>query len=269
MSVSPHLDPTPSRQEKTRARQARILEHLEASDFIGVKALSREFGLTEMSIRRDLNAMESSGLLTRVHGGAARPRAVQPSRTYAAGTQRNAAAKARIARAAADRIPPGSSVFCYSGSTVARTVASLGPDVRRSLTIVTNSLPVIADVNTWDDPHLVAIGGTYLPAYMAFVGPQSIRALEELSADVAVLGCDGLSIDAGLTTPHQLVAQVGATLVARARMTIVVADSSKVGRRGFTPICSMDAVDLLVTDVDADHAEIAALTASGLAVDLV
>lgn len=269
-SVRPLPAPEPGRvhRGRTRARRARILELIEERDFVTVKELSGESGLTEMSVRRDLMALEADGMITRVRGGATRRQVGEPSRHYAASAQRNSAAKARIARAAAGLIPAEAITFFYSGSTVAKTAASLSEDLRSSLTIVTNSLPIINEVSTWDDPHLVAIGGTYLPAYMCSVGPQSIEALEELSADVAVMGCDGLSADGGLTTPHQLVAQIGATIVNRARHIIVVADSTKVGRRGFTPIAPVESIHVLVTDQDADPDEVANLRARGVEVRL-
>jgi DeoR/GlpR family transcriptional regulator of sugar metabolism len=260
---------TPVRHDKTRERRARIADLVEERESVTVRELAHEFGLTDMSVRRDLIAMESEGLIARVRGGATRPSVGQPSKQYAAAAQRNAGVKARIARVAAELVPTDSIVFFYSGSTVARTASSLRASQRDSLTIVTNSLPIINEVNGWDDPHLVAIGGTYLPAYMAFVGPQAMRPLEELSADVAVLGCDGLTVDDGLTTPHQLVAQIGATLIDRARRTIVVADSSKVGRRGFMPIAPIEAVDVVVTDQAADPAEVSALRAQGVEVVVV
>jgi DeoR/GlpR family transcriptional regulator of sugar metabolism len=264
--------PTPessrARRGRTLARHARILERLEERDFVSVKELSDESGLTEMSVRRDLMALEADGMITRVRGGATRRQVGEPSRHYAASAQRNSAAKARIARAAVELIPAEAITFFYSGSTVAKTAASLSEELRSSLTIVTNSVPIINEVSTWDDPHLVAIGGTYLPAYMCFVGPQSIEALEKLSADVAIVGCDGLSADGGLTTPHQLVAQIGTTLVNRARHIIVVADSTKVGRRGFTPIAPIESIDVLVTDQDADPDEVVNLRARGVDVRL-
>jgi len=260
---------SPARQDKTRERRARILELVDEHESVTVKELADEFGLTDMSVRRDLIAMESEGLIARVRGGATRPSLGTPSKQYAAAAQRNTAVKARIARAAVEFVPADSIVFFYSGSTVARTAASLSESLRGSLTVVTNSLPIINEVSTWDDSHLVAIGGTYLPAYMAFVGPQAMQPLGELSADLAVLGCDGLSADGGLTTPHQLVAQIGTTLVDRARRTIVVADSSKIGRRGFMPIAPVEAVDVLVTDDAADADELAALRGRGIEVIVV
>lgn len=261
-------EPARAGHGRTRARRALILQRIEEREFVSVRELSDESGLTEMSVRRDLMALEADGMITRVRGGATRRQVGETSRLYAASAQRNAAAKARIARAAVELIPADAITFFYSGSTVAKTAASLSESARSSLTIVTNSLPIINEVSTWDDPHLVTIGGTYLPAYMCFVGPQSVDALDALSADVAVMGCDGLSADGGLTTPHQLVAQIGTTLISRARHIIVVADSTKVGRRGFTPIAPATSIGVLVTDRDANPEEVANLRARGVDVRL-
>ena len=249
-------------------RRRRILDILDRQEFVSVKQLADEFELTEMSVRRDLATLARDGSVTRVRGGAARPPLGQASRQYAEAAARNTNAKFAIARRAALLLEPNTVVFFYSGSTVARVASSLDAVVKESLTVVTNSLPILDEVRNWDEPHLVAVGGLYLPAYMAFVGPQAVQALDELSADVAIVGCDGLSAEGGLTTPHQLVAEVGSTLVRRARRTIVVADSSKVGRRGFTPICSIEEIDVLVTDHDVDPDEADRLRAAGVEVIL-
>jgi len=207
---------------KPHERRQRILDRVLEYDTVTVDDLADEFGLTKMSLRRDLNALAENGQVVRVRGGATRPRAPVPARRYS----------------------------------------------DAQLTVVTNSVPVINTVITWNDAHLVAVGGLYLPAYMAFVGPQAIGPLRSLSADVAVVGCDGLSIAEGLTTPHQLVAEIGTILIERARRTIVVADSSKIGRRGFTPIAPVTAVDVLVTDQHADAEELSALRQAGIDVHI-
>lgn len=260
----------PSRSRySAHERRAHILERLEAEDFISVKELADSFDVTEMSLRRDLTALADEGRITRVRGGATRARTSSLSRLYAGARNRNAEAKSRIARAAAALIEPGTIVFFYSGSTVAKVPAYLSADVRESITMATNSLPIVDEVSSWTDPHLVVVGGLYLSSYMTFVGPQAVGAIRELTADVAIVGCDGLSAAGGMTTPHQLVAEMGAAMIDRARRTIVVADSSKIGRSGFTPIRPVDALDLLITDQDADAREIEALRAMGLEVMLV
>ena len=102
---------------------------------------------------------------------------------------------------------------------------------------MTNSLPVIDEIGPLGSPHLICLGGLYLPDYQALVGPQTVSDLRELSADIVFLGCDGLTVETGLTTPHVLVAEVGATMAARARRVVVVADASKLGRPGSRRSC--------------------------------
>jgi DeoR/GlpR family transcriptional regulator of sugar metabolism len=253
---------------KPHERRQLILDRILEQDSVTVDDLADEFGLTKMSLRRDLNALAENGQIVRVRGGATRPRAPLPARRYLDAQQRHAQAKARIARLAAQLLGPAVTAFFYSGSTVARVAEALTEEQHQQLTVVTHSVPVINTVTTWNDAHLVAVGGLYLPAYMAFVGPQAVESLRSLSADVAIVGCDGLSIAEGLTTPHQLVAEIGTILIERARRTIVVADSSKIGRRGFTPIAPAAAIDVLVTDEHADPEELFALREAGIDIHL-
>ncbi len=249
-------------------RRQMILDRVLERDTVTIKELADEFNLTEMSLRRDINALAETGQVARVRGGATRPRAAVTPRRYQDSEQRNATAKARIARAATHLLDDAVTAFFYSGSTVARVAEALNEEQRQKLTVVTSSLPVINTASTWNSPHLVAVGGLYLPAYMAFVGPQAVESLRQISADVAVVGCDGLSAMEGLTTPHQLVAEIGAVLIERARRTIVVADSTKIGRRGFTSIAPSTAIDCVVTDSAADENELAALRDAGVEVHI-
>jgi DeoR/GlpR family transcriptional regulator of sugar metabolism len=266
-AVEPEEDDSP--KAKTSSRRKWILDRLQKQDFVSVKELADEFSMTEMSLRRDLNALADQGLVARVRGGARRARTPTGSRQYAQAEQRNAEAKARIARAAAPLLDGASTAFFYSGSTVARVAVALRELERMNLTVVSPSLPVINEVSSWPDPHLVVVGGVFLPNYMAFVGPQAVESLRAIRADVAVVGCDGMSAADGLTTPHQLVAEIGSVIVERAQRTIVVADASKVGRRGFTSIAPTSAIHMLVTDSGADPDELRALRDRGVEVHVV
>jgi len=250
-------------------RRQLILDRLQEQESVSVMELADEFGVTGMSLRRDLQVLADRGLVTRVRGGATKARAAAASRVYLESERRNAQAKAKIARAAAELIRTERIAFFYSGSTVAKVAAALDLETRATLTVVTPSLPVVNEVSSWSEPHLVAVGGTYLPPYMAFVGPQAISSLKALNAEVAIVGCDGLTSAGGLTTPHQLVAEVGATIIDRSRRTIVVADSSKIGVRGFTPIAPAASITTLVTDCGADSSEVEALRGLGIEVVLV
>jgi DeoR/GlpR family transcriptional regulator of sugar metabolism len=127
---------------------------------------------------------------------------------------------------------------------------------------------VIDEIGGWEAPHLVCIGGLYLPDYRAFVGPQTIEGLRDLTADVIFIGCDGLTVETGLTTPHVLVAQVGSVATSRARRVVAVADATKLGRTGFTSIIPISDVDVLITDGAADPSRLAELREAGVEVIL-
>ncbi|WP_377644966.1 DeoR/GlpR family DNA-binding transcription regulator [Oryzobacter terrae] len=259
-------DEETGRGTPTAGRRQWILQRLQEQEFVAVKELADQFEMTEMSLRRDLNALADKGLLVRVRGGARRARAATMSPRYADAEQRNPQAKAQIARAASEMLEHEKVVFFYSGSTVARVAAAISPAQRAVMTAVTPSLPVVNEVSSWADPHLVVVGGLFLPDYQVFVGPQAVQDLDALSADVAVVGCDGITAEEGLTTPHHLVAEIGTLLVARARKTIVVADSSKIGRRGFTAIAPIADVHTVITDAAADPHELKALRDCGIQV---
>jgi DeoR/GlpR family transcriptional regulator of sugar metabolism len=252
-------------------RREQIVELVEELQRVGVADLTARYGVTDASIRRDLILLEGAGRLRRVHGGAVSSSAKLAAGTYATKGRLHREEKARIASAAARLIAPGEVVLFDSGTTVAQVAAQMPAALRapNAITAVTYSLPVIDELGSWESPHLVVVGGLYLPDYRAFVGPQTIDGLSDLSADVIFLGCDGLTVEAGLTTPHVLVAEVGAAATARSRRVVAVADSSKIGRQGFKPIVSLGEVDLLITDVAADLERIAEIRDAGVEVILV
>jgi DeoR/GlpR family transcriptional regulator of sugar metabolism len=249
-----------------RARRAEIVRLLDEQEYVDVAELSRRFGLTEASVRRDLALLHSEGAITRVRGGAVARRGARTTGYYAQAQHERLPEKRRIGEAAAALIEPRSVVFCDSGTTVARAIGAVGRGIRSTLTIVTNSLAVVEEVSEWDNPHVVSLGGLYLPEYAAFVGPQATAALQHLRGDVAVLGCDGVSAAGGLTIAHQLIAEVGTIMAQHARRIVAVADSTKVGRIGFAPFLPVSAVDTFITDRDADPSELEAIRAAGVEV---
>ena len=252
-------------------RREEIVRLVDEAQRVGVSDLTTRFGVTDASIRRDLILLEEAGRLRRVHGGAVSRAAKIGAGTYATKLRINREEKARIANAAARLVHPGEVVLFDSGTTVAQVAAQMPAALRapNAITAVTYSLPVIDELGSWEAPHLVVIGGLYLPDYRAFVGPQTIERLRDLTADVIFLGCDGLTVEAGLTTPHVLAAEVGAVATARSRRVIVVADASKLGRQGFAPIVSLAEVDVLITDDAADPERLAEIRDAGVEVIVV
>ena len=248
-----------------REEIARLVEELQR---VSVAGLTERFGVTDASIRRDLMILEGAGRLRRIHGGAVGHAARLTNGVYATKLRARREEKVRIAAAAARLLRPGEVVLFDSGTTVAQVAAQMPPALRAAsaITAVTYSLPVIEEIGGWESPHLICLGGLYLPDYRAFVGPQTIASVSELSADVIFLGCDGLTVENGLTTPHVLVAEVGAAATSRARRVVALADSSKLGRQGFTRIVPLSDVDLLITDGGADPERVAEIRAAGVEV---
>lgn len=257
-----------ARALNARERRERIAELVDEDQRVSVADLTGRFGVTDASIRRDLTILEDSGRLRRIHGGAVGRSAQLTTGVYTTKLRARREDKARIAAVAARLLRPGEVVLFDSGTTVAQVAAQMPAALRaaNAITAVTHSLPVIEEIGSWETPHLICIGGLYLPDYRAFVGPQTIASLRELTADVIFLGCDGLTVENGLTTPHVLVAEVGAAATSRARRVIAVADSSKLGRQGFTPIIPLADIDVLITDVDADPGVVADIRAVGVEV---
>ena len=247
-----------ARDLSARERRDDIAQLLDERERVSVAELALRFGVTDVSIRRDLMILEDAGRLRRIHGGAVAASVGRVPGAYTLKVRENREQKARIGAAAASLIRAGDVVVFDSGSTVAQVAAHVPVPLRRSsaITVVTNSLPVISEIAAWDGPHLICLGGLYLPDHRALVGPQTTTELRDLSADIAFIGCDGLTIETGLTTPHVLVAEVAAMMASHARRVVVVADSTKLGRRGFTPIVPLTAIHVLITDEGADPATV-------------
>ena len=254
-TVRAHVDLTPDRAT-ARKRRELIADLLQTSDRVSVAWLAEHFAVSDVSIRRDLTVLEDAGRLRRVHGAAIPASSGEHERGFAVRARQNREAKKRIGAAAAGLIKPGNVVVLDSGSTVAQVAAHISARLRRqrALTVVANSIPILSEVGSWDDPDLICLGGLYLPDYQAIAGPQAVAALRGLSTDIVFLGCDGLSIETGVTTPHVLMAEFGAVAASRARKVVVVADGTKIGRSGFIQIVPLGAVDALVTDDSADSA---------------
>ncbi len=264
-TAEPALDLTGLTAHDRREQIARLVDE---GGRVSVADLTTRFGVTDASIRRDLILLEGAGRLRRVHGGAVSLTAKQAGGMFAAKLRIHRDEKARIAAAAARLVSPGEIILFDSGTTVAQVAAQMPAPLRApsTITAVTYSLPVVDEIGGWDAPHLVVVGGLYLPEYRAFVGPRTIETLRSLTADTIFVGCDGLTLEAGLTTPHVLVAEVGAVATSRCRRVVAVADSSKLGRQGFTPIIPLSQVDILITDAGADPDRLAEIRDAGVEV---
>jgi len=229
-------------------RQAAILDLVRRHGGVRVSQLVRQFGVSDMTIRRDLEALAERGLVDKVHGGAT---VAGPGSTeepgFDAKSVRQRAEKAAIAARAAKLVEPGTAVALSAGTTTCM-LANLLLDVP-GLTVVTNSVPV-ADVfykARRSDQTVVLTGGIRTPSD-ALVGPFAVNAIRSLNVDMLFMGVHGMSTHAGFTTPNLMEAETDRALVGAARRLVVVADHTKWELVGISTIAALHDAHTLISD---------------------
>jgi len=252
-------------------RRARILELLDQQGQVRVTELVSALGVTDTSIRRDLDILEGEGQLRRVHGGAVPlPQDFRAER-YGEMLHLHLAEKRRIGAAAASMISPGDVLILDSGTTSLQVAVNIPAPLRTGgmLTIVTNSLPLAEETRAWPSPNLLLLGGFYMPDYQATAGPQALEQLSQITADKAFLGADGITLADGITTSHVLMADLDRMMVERARQVILTVDSSKLGRAGLVHVAGIRQIHVVITDRKAPPEVVEGLRAEGVTVQLV
>jgi DeoR family fructose operon transcriptional repressor len=251
-------------------RRALIHEHLSETQLATVSDLSERFGVSEVSIRRDLERLEAAGLLKRVHGGAVAVPDPILGHSHAAKMRRNVEQKVRIGQAAASLIAKGDRLIFDSGTTPLQVARHIPGDLLDSghLTVLTASLPIVYELGPWKSVHLILLGGIYLPEYEEVVGPQALANVRGLHADKVFLGADGLTFTHGVTTANLLEAELDRALIEAASQVIVVSDSSKIGLVGLTTVLPIEEIHTLITDEGAPADFVSDLREAGVEVIL-
>jgi DeoR family transcriptional regulator of aga operon len=247
-------------------RLSSVLERLSGNGSVGVGDLAGELGVSPATVRRDLRLLEDQHLLTRTHGGAVAQGVLYelPLRYRSA---RHGEQKLRIAREAAARISEGTAVGLTGGTTTTEVARALVATPR--LTVVTNSLSIASELAVRPNLKLVVTGGVARAESYELVGPLAESSLAGLNLDVVLVGVDGISARAGLTTHHEVEAHTNRALIDRASVVIVVTDSSKLGVVAFAQICELGRITEVITDEEAPPAAVRELTAEGVQVTTV
>jgi len=242
-----------------------ILERATETGSVDVGQLAASLGVSGATIRRDLQSLSASHLLLRTHGGAVVGDVGQELSVGIKAT-RNQAEKRRIGRAAASLVEDGAVVGLTGGSTATELARALAD--RRGITVVTNAINIAAELATRPQITLVVIGGVARPSY-EMVGPAAEMMLNNYHLDIAFIGVDGLSAREGCTTYHEMEAQTDRNFLERSRRSVVIADSSKIGRVTFARIVALTRIDDIITDTDADPERLRELGESGVRIHAV
>jgi DeoR family transcriptional regulator, aga operon transcriptional repressor len=227
-------------------RRRKILQLTERDGRVVVKDLARRFSTSLITIRKDLEHLHEQGRIERAHGGALPidVTALQdPSLREKERLHRKE--KLRIAAAAARLVSPGDVIILDSGTTstaVARATKNI-----RNLTVITNAVNIAAEL-VGTGVEVILTGGALRPNSFSLVGPLAEESLRYITADLLFLAVDGFDLEHGLTTPNLLEAKVNRVMIANAKRTVVVCDSSKFGRRSLSLIAPTSAVHHTITD---------------------
>lgn len=226
-------------------RQVKILTLLGKRRRLGFGELQGIAQCSPATLRRDLTSLEDQELLVRVHGGVIHPEAAAGEASLVLKARTAVAAKKRIAAVAASLVPEGSTVFIDSGTTCLEAARLLRQ--RSSLTIITNSLPVLAG-HAQFQARLIVMGGEHRAISGALVGNLATGSLSQLRADIALIGASGLDAQAGPGTTELLEKDIKAGWLDRSRRRILLCDATKWGSAATVCFAAWDQWTDFVTD---------------------
>ncbi len=227
-------------------RRHRILELIEKQGTVKVAQLCREFGVSDMTIRRDLAELERAGLVRRVYGGAisARGRSYEPP--FLTRSEKHREEKERIGLAASALIRDGDSIALDVGTTTLEIAKHLKD--KQNLTVITNNLHIVSMLAHQPGIRLIVSGGILRPGELSLIGHLAEYAFQQFYVDKLFLGIGGIHFEAGLTEFNLEDALVKRYMLKTAKECILVADASKFGQVAFAHVAPISAVHKIVTD---------------------
>ncbi|MFZ5911849.1 MAG: DeoR/GlpR family DNA-binding transcription regulator [Chloroflexota bacterium] len=242
-------------------RQRELARLVERTGRLSVAQICEQFGISEATARRDLEALSEQGLIQRVHGGAILVRQAAPEEPILRRSREQESEKERIGRTAAALVQDGETVFLGSGTTVLQVAQHL---VTRTITVITNSLPVINLMSERENISLIALGGMLRDSELSFIGHITEQALSEVRADKVMIGIRAISLEQGLTNDYLPETLTDRAILKAGREIIILADHTKSGVIAPAFLAPLTAVHTLVTDSGTDTEFIEALRAQDI-----
>jgi DeoR family transcriptional regulator, aga operon transcriptional repressor len=229
-----------------------ILSKLQKEGKVNVLDLCAALNVSSVTIRKDLKLLEDKNLLFRTHGGGTSSNPYTIDRPVNEKEKIRSEEKMDIGAAAAKLIEPDDCIIIASGTTVLSLARNIKPEGH--LTVITAALNVATELNHHPQVEVLVLGGILRKSSSSATGLYAERVLDDFSCSKLFLGVDGIDLDFGLTTTHVQEAQLNRKMIAASQKTIVLADSSKFGKRGFGRICGLEDVEQIITDSGiSDH----------------
>ncbi|WP_413112247.1 DeoR/GlpR family DNA-binding transcription regulator [Thaumasiovibrio sp. DFM-14] len=239
--------------KKNEIRQSKILEALDVNGELSVNELSKLCGVSIETIRRDLNLLDKSKRLVRTHGGAVPIQHKDIGNSFTKRQRNHTECKKTIALHALNYVVEGS-VIGLDASSTSWHVAQVIPDI--PITVVTNSLEITLLLSKKDNIHVICTGGSYSTKYASFYGHLTMQCLSRLSLDAVFISCSAFNPKTGVWESNEFNASVKQAMMKSADQVILLADASKINRRGLIQLTTFDKVDVLICDQSLNHGDL-------------
>ena len=250
-------------------RREQILTIIEQRGFAKVAQLSKHLGISEVTVRADLDALAESHAVQRVHGGAiAGLRSGALERPFEQSLMTSMSEKRRIGHAAAGLVRSNQAVILDVGTTTTAIARSLAArDDLENVVVITNALNIALEFEPVIPRFTVIVtGGTLRPMQHSLVDPLADVLLDRVRGDIAFVGCSGVDVQVGITNANVPEADMKRRMLATAQRAVIVADSSKLGVTQLSRVVPLSEIDTLVTGVEAREEKLAELREVGLEV---
>jgi len=251
----------------TVERHQVILNKIKQEGQIKVLNLCQELKVSSVTIRKDLKFLEEKGLLFRTHGGATLNNPYTTERPVNEKEKIYLPEKMRIGAAAAQLITPNDSILIASGTTVQAFARNIQP--QDNLTVITSALNVALELIHHPGIEIIQLGGLLRKSSSSVTGPYAKNILTDFSCSKLFLGVDGIDLEFGLTTANVMEAHLNREMIRVSQKTVVLADSTKFGRRGFGKICDFEEIDEIITDKGVSDYTARTLEEMGIKVTIV
>lgn len=248
-------------------RHKYILDRLAEKGYVNVIDLCKELDVSGVTIRKDLKLLEDKALLFRSHGGATVNNPYINDKPVNEKEKLRRDEKNLIGAAAATLIAHNDAIIISSGTTALALARNVHP--KGHLTVITPALNVAQELLRYPEIEVLQLGGIVRNSSSSVTGNYAERILADFSCSKLFLGLEGIDIEFGLTTTNLMEAQLNQRMVAAAQKTIVIADSSKFGRRGFGKICGLEDIDEIITDSGISAHIVKAVEEMGINVTIV
>lgn len=251
-------------------RRAHILTFIRSKDFVRVTDLSTKFGVSEVTVRGDLDALAERGYVRRIRGGAMSQVAPHSELTFEEALSSHTVEKNNIGRMAARLISQGETVILDVGTTTTAVArALLKREELHDVVIFTNALNIALEMEVAIPRMTVVVtGGTLRPMQHSLINPLGSEIIERINAHTIFMGCNGIDPTRGITNANLPEAEIKHRMLKAARRRVIVADGSKIGKVEVAFLCGIDEIDLLITDSSVEPGLLTALRERGLAVML-